>query len=181
MRVENGKVIFERKNCTCGDGKQARKVPCTKCGGTGNGPRGGANTCKGVKNKGCFRGYTWDHNDPIPCSRCNGDFQDHDEENDCDYLPKGVWQRFDFKVYRNANDLTVGEFLMGYGDGTVFSCTDYGRHEDQSDEELIASVRDRNSSTQACKVIDQDHNLASHIGIFCSPNGYAVRSVFKKE
>lgn len=175
MKIENGKLILERKECSyCNQGKQSSRKVCTSCKGTGNGKRGGKRGCK-VCYGNC---YVWDHNNPIPCTTCNGDYKNRTPETDCDYLPDSIFPALPFVVYRVERSMTLGESLIGLN--SVFSCSDYGRaYRTQNDAALIESVRSH-QGVQACKVVNEAGELCDHIGIFVKFDGYVVKPVFKK-
>lgn len=65
---------------------------------------------------------------------------------------------------------------MGFG--SVYSVTDYGRHQQMTDAELIELVR-KSSGHQACKVINDDNTVAKYISILTSKDGYSVMPVFE--
>jgi hypothetical protein len=172
MKIENGKVVFERKDCwQCNKGQKARIIPCPECKGTGRGKRGGARGCK--KCNGFRTSCSWD--DPVPCDACQGNYQNHEPEDATDYLPAGAFASLTFKVYRVTREMTWGESHIGLG--CVYSCTDYGRSNAATDDAIIADVKNH-SGVQACKVIDAQGNLCDHIGIFVRQGGYTVKAVF---
>jgi hypothetical protein len=171
MKIENGKVVFGRKACTnCNEGQVASRLQCEECKGTGNGKRGGRGSCK--RCYGAGKRYSWDA--PQTCQQCQGKYQEHSEENECDSLPAGAFASLTFKVYRSARPLTWGEEHIGIG--CVFSCTDYGRANDKDDDSLIADVKAR-GSVQACKV-SRAGVLCDHVAIIVHQNGYTVKAVY---
>jgi hypothetical protein len=177
MKIENGKLVLGKTNCSCGDGTESTRIVCPECKGTGRGKRGGAGGCKkchGLR-------YTYDHEKRAVCKRCNGNFIDHDDETTCDYLPAGVFAGFDVRVYY-TNNMTVGESLLGLG--CVYSCGDYGEAwKNRSDDfkaKLIADVKGQ-TGVQATKVVDANLNVCDHIGVFVSERGYTVKPVFAKQ
>ena len=93
-----------------------------------------------------------------------------------DAMPDEMFKALSFKVYRSGRVQTTVESLLGVG---VYSCTDYGRHKHQTDEELIAKVREH-SYVQACKVVDKNLKVCDHVGIFTNDNGYSVIPVYGK-
>jgi len=173
MKLENGKLVMERKDCHwCDQGKRPGKAKCGTCDGTGKGKRGkvrGCRTCYGNKT-------VPDFNNTVACDLCGGSWQGSQEETLYDYLPESVWQGLAFKVYRNAVPMTFNEQYVGVG--CVFSSTDYGDAWKGTDEAVIAEVKEH-TSHQACKVAREDGTLCNHVGIFVMPGGYAVRAVWE--
>ena len=124
-----------KKNCWCGDGTQSRKMPCPTCNGTGKGPRGGRNGCRK-----CYgSGNAYDHDNRVPCSKCGGDYIDHDDENWCDNAPAGLVQSLPWAVMRQNRAQSFAEAYLGTG---LFSCTDYGTAWSQNDNDgLISHIK----------------------------------------
>lgn len=171
MFRQGNTIVMEKKVCSrCQQGQVSTEQFCPDCKGTGNGKRGGRGRCQRCYGKG--RVWSWDH--PATCHECNGQYENHENENETDYLPKEIWQSLEFRVIRSQRGMTTGESLLGFG--CVFSCTDYGQAWKRSDDEVIADVRSHNS-TQASKVLKDGH-LPEYIGIFVMPGGYSVRPVF---
>lgn len=173
MRIDNGMLILERKDCFCGDGTVAAKLTCPTCKGTGNGARGGRNGCRK-----CYgSGSAYDQDVRTTCLRCNGDFKDAMREDMCDRISDADWEAFEFRVYRSNRAMTWGEQHLGAG---VFSCVDYGAHRALDDEVLIKEAR-KSGHVQATKIADSaTGRVADHIGIFCADQGYSVIAVFEK-
>ncbi len=174
MHIENGKMVWGRKNCEhCDEGKQPTRIRCPECKGTGNGKRGGrggCHKCRGLRD-------IWSNDHPMTCTTCNGNYINFTVENQCDYMPSEVWQSLNFKVYRHKRLLTGNEAILGLG--CVFSCTDYGAAwENPDDEKLIKEVK-ASTSHQATKVTKDDGTVCDHVGIFVCPGGYSVRPVFE--
>lgn len=182
MKREGNKIIFERKNCSCSwgnsehAGKQCGYVPCPKCNGT--------QRTKGGKGKGrctaCYNGRnaSWKPEHLQTCEKCNGQWQNAEEEHYTDYMPDGIWQSLDFKVFRHNRPISGNEALLGFN--CVYSCEDYGRAwEENNDEKLLSEVKAaKNHSHQASKVCKPDGTLCKYVGIFVSRGGYSVRAVF---
>lgn len=173
MRIENGKLVFEKKNCSfCQKGQVAGTITCPECKGTGKGKRGKPFACK--KCNGRRTTWSWDH--PVTCSLCNGNYLNSENENDCDYLPEGIFQNMPMKVIRVNQGMTWNEEHLGMG--CVFSCVDYGNAwGNNNDAELIATVK-KERSIQATKIAKDDGTVANSIGIFVKPGGYSVRPIF---
>lgn len=177
MRVENNTLVLEPTNCMCGDGTQPTRQVCTTCDGTGRGPRGGRNGCRSCLG-GC--GWTWNHEVTRPCNRCGGDFLGADMEDYCDRAPDEIFETIEIRVYRSGRAQSFNESLLGLG--CLWSTTDYGDHQDLSDEALVAKVRKGCTHVQATKVVrsKDDLRLPDHLGVFCNRNGYSVRPVFEE-
>src|SRR5690348_16084967 len=136
MHLSENFLVFDKKDCTrCSEGKIPSKIPCKKCGGSGDGVRGGKKKCRV-----CLGfGYNWDHNQPQTCSVCGGNYKEFELEEETDYLPKEIWENLRFKVYRHNRMLTLNESYLGFG--CVYSCVDYGKSWDSKDEEIIEDVK----------------------------------------
>jgi hypothetical protein len=178
MRIENGKMVYGKRECsTCfGLGKKAAQITCRTCKGTGNGKRGGARGCKV-----CYGfGHEYDHVNRITCPTCNGIDSMHSQDATAyDTMPDEVWQSLDFRVIRqDQRKQSWSEQYLAIG--CVYSVTDYGRHIDMTDAELIEVVK-KAGGHQACKVVDKDNNVAEFIAILTSDGGYAPVAVFKQE
>ena len=177
MHIENGKMVFGLRHCSrCfGDGLVAKSIPCRTCLGTGNGKRGGKGQCKK-----CYgSGREYDHVNKITCPDCNG-VNSHacEPATRYDSMPESVWQSLEFRVFRSQRPQTWVEAYLAIG--CVYSVTDYGRHQQMTDEQLIETVR-TSTGHQACKVTNLDGTVAKYIGIFTSDNGYTPIAVFEQE
>lgn len=168
MRIENGKLVMERKTCThCNEGTVPTKVNCPECKGTGNGKRGGKRGCRP-----CYgMGWKWDQENRQVCTQCKGEYRNAEAETIFDTAPDAIWQQFPFRVVRVQRDMTTNEMLVGHG--SVFTCADYGRAIKKTDDEIIADVRNHKNH-QACKFATEDGNIAQEIVIVVTPQGYAV-------
>lgn len=167
-----------RTDCRCEDGTQNYVGPCPRCDGTGNGPRGGARGCKG-----CYgSGRKVDPTRTMPCTRCGGDFKDHDEENWTDRVPSEIVQALPHFIVKSRHRQTFVEAYIGVG---LWSCTDYGRRwealeaPDATGDDLIAEVIAEETFVQACKVARKTDDprvlsLCDAIVIQVHPNGYNV-------
>ncbi len=170
MQLNGNAITLELRPCTScnGSGRAAKQVTCPACKGTGNGPKGGHNGCKkcsGLR-------YVYSRTETVTCGSCDG--AGHVPENDCDTMPDAWWQALTFKVYRHERAISFNEYLLGLG--CVFSCTDYGRAYESTDEKVIADVR-AHTWIQLCKVA-KDLTMCDHVGIFIAHNGYSVRAVY---
>ena len=164
MRFENGKVVFEIKSCimcTQSPGKYHVRMMCPNDGIAQRGVP--CVTCKATTKRHNY----YSTGEVVACGTCNGATELL--ETRTDYISKEQWQSLDFKVFRSNRRQLVIESIFGAG---CYSCTDYGRHKDQSDDELIANVK-ASMPPQACKVID-DANKVLPIAILCNDNGYSV-------
>lgn len=181
MRLENGTLILEKTKCygcmPSGSGKFPVRATCPTCNGTQRGPKGGRRTHAGTGCKTCIDGTVNSKTDFRDCGRCKG--TGLDDEDYLSRIPIEVWRGFEFRVFRSNRQQSMNEALIGIG--CCWSTTDYGRHQSQSDEELIAEIRDSShGSIQATNIVRSKHDLriADAIGIFCSDNGYSVRAIF---
>jgi hypothetical protein len=115
----------------------------------------------------------YDHDNPITCPECNGDYENHEPENYTDKIPTEIVQGLEWKVIRKNRQMQWSEQHLGHGLG---SCVDYGRHKNQTDEELIEHERSRATHVQACKVVKskEDLTLAKGIAIVTSDMGYSM-------
>jgi hypothetical protein len=168
---------LERKDCSCGDGTQSRRIDCPGCKGTGKGPRGGRNGCRK-----CYgSGNAWDHDNRVPCTRCNGDYINHDPENWCDKAPAGLVQSLPWAVVRQDRSQSFAEAYLGTG---LFSCTDYGTAWDANDDAaLIATLKSEERHTQAIKICRKTDDplvylVATGIVVILTPNGYSPVAYF---
>lgn len=181
MRIENGNIILERKNCTrCNAGTIPSEITCPKCNGTGNGPRGGKRGCKKCSG---FK-TVFDHDNRLTCPDCNGDYINAVEETPYDhiYISKND---LDVKVIRDreTREMSWAEQFIGVG---LFSCTDYGRHKDMSDDELIESAFHFDEKgtfwTQGIKLVRNKHDLSicNYLAIVTGNQGYSVIPIFEE-
>lgn len=166
-----------RKNCTNCDfyepvGYNCGYMDCPKCKGTGNGPRGGKGKCQG-----CYgRGTVPDHDNPVPCRKCGGNYVDADEENRCDTAPDGILYEMPWAVVRQNRAQSFAEAYLGTG---LYSCTDYGTAWNSDDDNaLIEKVLSEERRTQAVKITTATDDpkvlrLADGIVIILTPNGYS--------
>lgn len=171
MQVINGKIVLGRRDCYCGDGKQFGKVTCATCKGTGKGKRGaknGCQSCHGSK-------VTYTKERTATCERCKGEHIGFEPETLYHHMPAEIWDALELRVYRSDRGISGNESFLGLG--CVFSCQDYGRAYNATDEAIIADVRSEKIH-QACKVTKKDGTLCSHVGIFVNKGGYSVRPVF---
>ena len=183
MRVEDGQVILERKDCSCHDGTQPKKKwkVCTRCKGTG---RRGSGQCRECNPRAYSSfsdkrpGYVawWDHDDPEPCSRCGGNFQDYEAEGWTDNLPRTLVAELPITVVGTGNRrMGWAEQYLGAG---IYTVVDYGAHKSLNHEELIAKVRTdlTKSSTQACKMVKSkdDMTFADSLVIVLGDQGYSI-------
>lgn len=169
MRIENGKLVMEKFPCIhCHDGVATTYRRCRYYDKAVKGkfPHDTCPDCGSKSRHG--------HKMVIPtgtktCEICGGTGMR--EETRFDSIPHEVWQSLNFKVYRSNRRETLYEELIGLG---CYSCTDYGRHNSMTDDELIKKVKDNNSYIQALKISDENFVVAHEISIRCSDNGYSV-------
>jgi hypothetical protein len=172
IRVENGRLVFGLEDCVSCMGTKTivgRKA-CTLCRGTGRTKggqgKGDCRKCNGFKTE-------IDRDTHLPCPSCNATGKV--QSNSCSYVPDKLYQGMEFRVFRSDRPQSINEALCGMG--YVYSLTDYGRHESETDATIIAEVR-AHGGVQATKIALDDGTLAAYIGIFCNRNGYSVKAVW---
>lgn len=172
MRIENGRLVFDKKACSCcKEGKTCSVDACPECKGTGRGKRGKVGGCR--KCNGSRKYYNWERK--VTCDICHGNYQDFQDETVYDYIPKGLFASMPFKVVRQYAGQSFNEQYLGLG--MVFGCTDYGAAWGRNDADIIADVK-TNYSHQACKIAKEDGTLAKGITIVVKPQGYSVVAEF---
>lgn len=172
MHIENGKMVYGKRECSdcMGSGLKAARITCRTCNGSGNGKRGGLRQCKT-----CYGfGHEYDHVNRVTCPTCKGIDPMHAQDaTEYDYMPKELWDAFEFRVVRRDQAQTWAAAYLAIG--CVFSVTDYGKHKEMTDAELIDKVRtSAGVGVQACKVVDKDGTVSPYITILTSDNGYEV-------
>ena len=182
-------VTLEPTNCrschyAAKPGMQYAQDKCTKCGGTGNGPRGGAGGCKT-----CHGWKTVTNTEKfVPCSTCKGDYEGASMESSCDHPDDATMARLIelipvTKVMRNHERQTFNEQHIGLG--CIYTSVDYGDAWAASDDDVRAKVtetllRDR---TQLIKLEVRSMSegntvkLADEINVIVKPTGYSVVAV----
>lgn len=166
-------VTLQTRSCLCSNnvrpGYNFGLKACTKCLGTGRTKQGKGKglcaACYGSRREVCTKTF-------VPCARCNSTCTV--PETETDYCPKEWVTNLPMSVDRNPRTQSLLEAYIGVG---LFSVTDYGRHKEMSDPELITQIRDGLGSTQLCKMIQSSnilHRFASHLIIRCNNNGYSV-------
>lgn len=174
IKVIDGKLVYGLEDCVMCDenGKVFGRMTCPKCKGTHRTKGGfGKGECRN-----CLDGKINDF-DPahkIFCSVCNGSHKV--QANSCSYVPDEVVEAIPMRVFRSDRAQTLAEYLFGVG---LFSCTDYGRHAQMSDEDLVADVRRSATCVQGTKIAKDDGTLCDYIGIFCNHSGYTVQGVWE--
>jgi len=181
MKIKNNMLILEMKNCSsCNKGALPSKIKCDVCNGTGNGPRGGK---KGCRNCHGF-GDAWDHVNTLVCNKCDGEYVNAELETPYNFMH--LYQDdIAIKVVRDYQEraMSFEESYLGAG---LFSCTDYGRHKNQADDELIESAFHFEStgfhSTQGIKLIKDKNNLSicNYLAIVTADQGYSVIPIFEE-
>ena len=178
----DGKTYIElgRRNCrNCNErGAVPGRKPCPKCNGTGK-TKGG----KGVGEcRSCY-GYKTaaDFENNVICPKCNGAWENFEEETLYDYMPHDIAAEImeNVKVYDLNRPMTLNEEYIGLG--YVFTCTDYGVAAENPNAAII-SVKEH-LSVQLIKVGRPTDNpkiveVCDHIGIYIGPYGYVVKAEF---
>lgn len=194
-------VILEKKDCHCSTTMKRDDVPkgmsidkfgykiCPKCKGTG---RRGSGRCRECNAKdGYFSihsprkpGYVPDYKKftLTTCRSCGGSWEKAHNEDLTDTLPRDVILDIPIEVNRSLRPQTWLEHHFGAG---VYSCTDYGRWKDQSDEVLIEKFHDdvKHGSfptRQATKYTRRDDmRLCDKLVILTNDNGYSILPVWE--
>lgn len=172
MKIKDGKVQFEEVKCwDCkGVGKRNYYMFC---------PRESKRTDAKAKMDCCHCGVKkGEKHKMIPysddCKTCHGtgrlqeDRYSYDHEDKIKELP--------FRVIRHDVPQTLNETHLGLG--CVYCCTDYGRHKELTDKQLIEQVRNNISHTQYCNFVDEENNLADAIAIVTSRGGFSVTAMY---
>jgi hypothetical protein len=181
MQIKNGMLILEYANCRrCNSGTTPSRVICEKCGGTGNGIRGGKGRCK----KCLGMQYTLDNENRQVCDSCDGSYENCELETPFNFIKLHA-NDIPVKVIRDYahRNMSFSEQYIGVG---LFSCTDYGRHKDQNDEELIESAfhfEEGPYSTQGIKLIRSkaDLRICDAIAVVTADQGYSVVPIFEED
>ena len=158
-------MILERKDCHwCDHGKRPSKKfkECPKCHGTGKRGNGRCRNCNdrngyyGPGQEDRKPGYVlwYDHDDKVICERCSGNWEGFDAENytdniDISHLPIEV---------QHHSDKVLSWSSAHIGNG-VYTIVDYGRHKNQTDEQIIEEVREELHRIQACWVVKSKDDL----------------------
>jgi hypothetical protein len=194
MRVENGTVILEKKDCYCSKhgripgvvvDKYAPKQ-CPKCKGTG---KRGNGRCRNCNNRDVYYSDTfprtpgsvpdYDNYTTKVCPRCNGNWQNALDENLTDNLPIEICRSIPVEVFKKpTREITFNEAHLGFG--TVYSVVDYGRSRDWSDEQYIEAIHE-SMNIQVCNYVRKDDmKLCDCIDILTSNQGFSAWPVWKE-
>lgn len=174
--TETRTIVLEPRSCrSCqfSPGTEASPIPCPKCSGTGDGPRGGKRKCPK-----CYGyGYAWDTENRRACSSCGGDHTGKDVDGICDRIPTDEWQDLVRWTVVRHPEAAIGRVsgLIGVS-GAIVTCTDYGRANQSDDDTVLAeALRSVGSNVQAIKIVRRDDmRIADEIKIVVTSNGYAV-------
>lgn len=178
MKLVDGKLVLEPKDCSAcrhypwGPGKQAGKMPCHVCDGTGRGKRGKPQGCRQ-----CFGyGTEPDFDNLVPCAVCKGNYRNAEVESWTDRVPDEVLAALPIRVDRSPRRMSAIETVLGAGLG---SCVDYGRAWVKSDAKVIASLSLRHLClryVQACNIVrsKDDLTLCDGLVVALTPQGYSV-------
>lgn len=181
MEIKNGKLILGYLNCSsCSAGTVPSKIDCPKCNGTGNGPRGGKKGCRSCHGF----GSAFDHDNRLTCEVCNGNYIDFRDETPFNFI-RLKKNDIEIKVIRDRESriMSWAEQFIGVG---LFSCTDYGRHKNMTDDELIESAfkfeEQGYHTTQGIKLVRAKNNLSicNYLAIVTGDQGYSVIPVFEE-
>jgi len=186
MRVENRIVVLESTDCRrCDHGQIRRPIQedCPNCLGTGRTKQGkGKGWCKWRSKDGshqyCSGGKVVAGYQDALCPDCNGDFENFSLEQWTDHVPVEIVSLLPISVLRSNREHTFFEHNIGAG---LFSCTDYGKSWDLSDEKLASSVQEEilRRPPQLCKIVraKNDLTLRDKIVVLTSRNGYSVLAI----
>lgn len=193
MRVEDGVVVLEKKDCNCA--RDSRLEPgtvidkfepmiCPKCHGTG---KRGNGRCRNCNERNGYWSNTFPRNPGYvanyekwtikTCPHCNGNWQNFDDENLTDTLDAKYLLDIPMRVVRKPNrPITFNESHLGFG--TIYSVVDYGRSRDWEDEQYFEAVRKDFGgfpSNQATKFTDRNTmRLCDEIVIVTSDQGFSA-------
>lgn len=177
MRYDNGTLTLDTRPCHCGDGTDAKRVRCSVCNGTGRGARGGANGCKAC------RGLRWEYSktERVTCGRCNG--TTFVPENWTDDIPQAAVDDLAANIEIVRTDRHNDWVENHLGLGALWTCQDYGRAWNGTDEAVRAAVVAQMGRVQACKVMDYDQHrneysapMAAGIVVQVRRDGYSVKA-----
>lgn len=178
MKLNGRTLVLEDRACSTCDGKGTRTwgpIPCSRCQGTGRGPRGGRGTCKGNGTSGCFNGRSYGTVPEYRCDHCDG--RRTVPETASNYVSPGILASIPVEVRYADRDGSWNESYLGFG--CLWSSTDYGRRfEARDDAALVAEVRA--GQAQACAITreldDGELRLADVIVVTVTRSGYAPRA-----
>jgi len=193
MRVENRTVFLESTDCRrcrhysdLENGRGWIREPiqddCPNCLGTGRTKKGkGKGQCKWYSREShahCYRGKVTVGYREVLCPECGGDFEGKSLENWTDTVPVEIVSLLPVEVVRSSREHSFIEHNIGVG---LFSCTDYGRSSELSDEKLASSVQEEilRRPPQLCKIVraKNDLTLRDKIVVLTSRNGYSVLAI----
>lgn len=179
MKIENGMLVIEKKKKPCWNcckGEISSRKPCPKCNGTKKRGRGTCRNCTGSHLKPIDEGTIIDWDNPQTCPKCNGNYQNQENETITDYLSVEELKKLPVKVFYQDRDITWNEANLGLG--CIYSCEDYGRAWKERDKTFSLL-----GSHQASKFVKNDNDLriCDFVGFFVNRGGYSVRACFNKE
>lgn len=100
----------------------------------------------------------------------------------CDHVPGELAEQFTYFVDRGERQATFAEQYLGSGIQTL---VDYGRHKENSDQELIDEVKERvlefDRGPQLTKFLNDDDKFTTNFVIDCNDRGWSVQPVYESE
>jgi hypothetical protein len=180
MKVVNGKVVYEIKECDSCYGTGYSVETLKDCPNKNQKMHGKKCIFCGTKSKE-HKLLPRKNNKYKTCYWCKG--TGFILENKLSWMPREVWNQIKIvKVVSKANANTT--FNEGYlGIGVVAGCTDYGRHwtEFPNDDDLIKHViADKTFLGQVCNIIDEEDNIMDMV-LFRKSDGYHVYKIANKQ
>jgi hypothetical protein len=177
MKIENGKIVFENKECySCnGHGHPLASKTCPDCLGSGNGKRGKRGGCRSCFGRKTVTDFSRRDTSQV-CEICKGSKVVMEDRHD--WCTTEIWQSLNFKVNRDPTGrFGFNESYLGLG---YVSCiTDYGTaFKANDDAALIESVRKEKQSSQVCNFTEEDGTLCDYILIIVTRSGYKLKAVY---
>mgnify|MGYP000154895312 FL=1 len=177
MKIINGKLVLETKNCiNCmGTGHPLAMKTCPECKGSGNGKRGKVRGCRECFGKG--KVVISERDESKACGHCEGN--KIVPETIYDAVPKEIWESIEIRVNRNPQK-RMGFNEQYLGVGYIVSCTDYGAAWQQNDDAaLIADVRKNNTYVQATNLVNEKTlEVVHYIEVTVGRGGYTAKGHF---
>ena len=165
MKIENGTVVLETTSCHCSSTPTPGQiVPLRSC-------------CQ-KKRCGVCKGEGYVRLAAETCSTCKGTTRR--TETLSDYASQEMIDSVPLRILRADRQASWNESYLGFG--CVYSCIDYGDAARQSDEALLARLKERNTHFQACHFVRLENRLPVELveafGVYVNRNGFSVRPIF---
>ena len=165
MKIENGTLVLETTSCHCASTPTPGQiVPIQSCC-----QKKRCTVCKGD-------GYL--RLQAVICNTCNGTRRR--AETFSDYVPQEMIDSVPVRILRADRQASWNESYLGIG--CVYSCIDYGDAARQSDEALLARLKERNTHFQACHFVRLENRqpveFVEAFGVYVNRSGFSVRPIF---